>query len=104
MAAGVAQLVVAPDAATRVDVGRAWLAAMPADAEALVLGPTWEACDDVARGAAAAAGASFGLVRLTLTRLAATLSVRTLAARGIVPPPRLSFAAVVARAVHRLAT
>jgi ATP-dependent helicase/nuclease subunit B len=103
MAAGVAQLVVAPDAATRMDVARAWLAAFSADAEALVLAATWEACDDVARHAAATSGARFGLVRLTLTRLAAGLAVRALAARGLVPPPRLSLAAVVARAVHRLA-
>ncbi len=103
MAAGKARLIVAPDATTRLDVARAFIAALPADAEALLVAPTWEACDDLARDASIAAGARFGLVRSTLARLAASLAVRALAAQGLVPPPRLSIAAVVARAVHRLA-
>ena len=93
----------APDAATRLDLARAFIAALAADAEALLVAPTWEACDDLARDASIAAGARFGLVRSTLGRLAAGLAVRALAAQGLVPPPRLSIAAVVARAVHRLA-
>jgi hypothetical protein len=103
MAAGAVRLVVAPDAATRLAAARTWLDALPADAPALVIGPTWEACDDLAREAAVASGARFGLVRLTLDRLAARLAVRALARRGLVPPSGLAIAAVVARAVHRLA-
>ncbi len=113
MAAGAVRLLVAPDAATRLAAAREWLDALPADADALVVAPTWEACDDlaretmVARGARAAAaerGARIGLVRLTLDRLAVRLAARALARRGLVPPNGLSVAAVVARAVHRLAT
>jgi CRISPR/Cas system-associated exonuclease Cas4 (RecB family) len=99
----VARLVVAPDAATRHEAARAWLAALPADAETLVLAPSWEACDDLGREVALASGARFGTTRLTLDRLAARLAVRALAARGVAPAPGLSIAAVVARVVHALA-
>jgi ATP-dependent helicase/nuclease subunit B len=103
MAAAEVRLLVAADAATRLGAARAWLDALPADAAALVIAPTWEACDDVARDAALAAGVRFGLVRLTLDRLAVRLAVRALARRGLVPPSGLAIAAVVARAVDRLA-
>ena len=97
-------VLVAPDAASRLAAARAWLDALPADAEALVIAPTWEACDDLARESIVAAGARFGLVRLTLDRVAARLAVRALARREITPPGGLSIAAVVARTVHRLGT
>jgi hypothetical protein len=79
-----------------------WLGVRPPDAEILILAPTWEACDDLARDAVARAGARFGLVRLTLDRLAARLAAPTLAGRGLVPASGLSLTAVVARAVHLL--
>src|SRR5262245_66137397 len=101
--AGEARLLVAPDAATRLDAARAWLAGTSPDAEALVVAPTWEACDDLAREVAMTGGARFGTVRLPLDRLAARLAVRALAARELVPVAGLSLVAVVARVVHRLA-
>jgi RecB family exonuclease len=104
MAAGAVRLVVAPDAATRLAAAREWLGALAPDVGALVVAPTWEACDDLAREAIVACGARVGLVRLTLDRLAVRLAARALARRGLVPPSGLSVAAVVARAVHRLAT
>src|SRR5207244_1326831 len=77
-----------------------WLAAQPLDAEVLIVGPTWEACDDLVRGAAARA--RFGTVRLTLDRLAARLAALVLAADERVPAGGLSTIAVAARAVHLL--
>jgi RecB family exonuclease len=97
-------VLVAPAAATRLAAARAWLAALPTDAGALVVAPGWEACDDLARDVTRTDGARFGIVRLTLDRLAARLAVRALARRQLVPPPPLAVAAVVARAVHRLRT
>ncbi len=94
---------VAPDAATRLAAARAWLGALAPDAAVLVIAPSWEACDDLARAAAVAAGAQFGVVRLTLDRLATRLAARALAARGLTPPSGLAVSAVVARAVDRLA-
>src|SRR5262249_21295793 len=95
-------LVVASDAATRLAAAADWLAARPADAEVLLLGPTWEAADDLARAGAAAAGARFGTTRMTLDRLAARLATPALASTGRAPATRLSFVAGAARAVHRL--
>jgi CRISPR/Cas system-associated exonuclease Cas4 (RecB family) len=103
MAVGDARLVVAPDAATRLAAARSWLAALAPDAAALVIGPSWEACDDLTRAAAVASGAQFGIVRLTLDRLAVRLAARALAARNLTPPSGLAVSAVVARAVDRLA-
>jgi CRISPR/Cas system-associated exonuclease Cas4 (RecB family) len=102
-ARAVRRLVVAPDAAARLAAATAWLAALPADAEALVVAPTWEAVDELARADAGGRGARFGLARTTLARLAASLAAPGLAESGKVPASGLSLAAVAARAVHRLA-
>jgi len=64
------RLVVSADASTRVASAAAWLAARPADAEVLVVGPTWEAIDDLVRDVTARTGARFGTIRLTLDRSA----------------------------------
>src|SRR5438128_5180683 len=96
------RVVVAPDAATRLAVAAGWLSVQPLDAEVLVVGPTWEACDDLVRGAVVQARARFGTVRLTLDRLAARLAARILAADGRAPAGGLSVTAVAARAVHLL--
>jgi RecB family exonuclease len=93
---------VAPDAGSRLAAGAAWLAARPRDAEVLIVGPNWEACDDFARQAVARDGARFGVVRLTLDRLAARLAAHELAAAGAAPTSALSRTAMVARAVHFL--
>ncbi len=95
-------LLVAPDAAVRLAAATEWLAAQPADAEVLLIGPTWEAVDDLARGAVGAGGARFGTTRTTLDRLAAQLAPATLVGTGRAPATALSLAAVVARATHRL--
>jgi ATP-dependent helicase/nuclease subunit B len=96
------RLLVTADAASRLTAAADWLDAQPADAEALVIAPGWEACDDLVRGALGPAGARFGVVRTTLARLAARLAAPHLAARGCVPVSELGLLAVAARAVHRL--
>ncbi len=97
------RLLVTADAASRLDAARAWLDAFPPDAELLVVGPVWDACDDLVRGALGPAGARFGVVRTTLPRLAARLAAAALAAEGRAPVTDLGLLAVSARAVHRLA-
>ena len=94
------RLVVSADAATRVAAAAAWLAARPADAEVLVVGPTWEAIDDLVRDVTARTGARFGTIRLTLDRLAIRLATPALARARRTPATRLSLDAVAARAVH----
>jgi len=66
----------------------------------LVLGPSWEACDDLVRAATVATGARFGTVRLTLDRLAVRLATPALARDHRTPATALSLSAVAARAVH----
>jgi RecB family exonuclease len=102
MARRTTRLLVTPDAASRLDAARAWLAALPADAEALVLGASWEAADDLVRDVVAAGGARFGIVRLTLDRLAGRLGTRALGRAERTPISPLSYTAIVARAVHLL--
>src|SRR5581483_7083124 len=82
----------------RVAAATAWLDAHPRDAEVLVVGPTWEACDDLVRGASGVA--RFGVVRLTLDRLAVRLATPALACAHRTPATGLSLNAVAARAVH----
>lgn len=79
-----------------------WLRAQSRDTELLVVAPTWEAADDLARADACTAGARFGLVRLTLDRLAGRLASPALAQSRRAPASELSLAAVVARVVHQL--
>ncbi|MCW5890810.1 MAG: PD-(D/E)XK nuclease family protein [bacterium] len=95
-------LVCAPSAAARVAAAGTWLRARGDAAEVLVVAPTWEACDDLVRQQLGAAGARFGVVRLTLDRLAARLAAPALARDGLAPATELGMAAVAARAVHRL--
>ncbi len=96
------RLIVSADAAARLAAVADALAAHRADAELLVVAATWDACDDVVRGALGDVGARFGTTRLTLDRLAARLAAPLLAGRGLAPATGLSVAAVTARAVHLL--
>jgi RecB family exonuclease len=96
------RLVTGADAPARLAAAAAWLDARPRDAEVLVVGPSWEACDDLVRGATRAKGAHFGTLRLTLDRLAIRLATPALARARRTPGTALSLAAVAARAVHLL--
>src|SRR5262245_38696079 len=100
---GSARLLVTAAAASRSSAAAAWLDELPPDAEVLVIGPGWESCDDIVRGALGEAGARFGVVRTTLGRLAARLAAADLAASARAPVTDLALLAVVTRAVHRLA-
>src|SRR5205823_14515424 len=73
------RLVVGADAPARLAAAAAWLGARAPAAEVLVVGPSWEACDDLVRATTARTGARFGTLRLTLDRLAVRLATPALA-------------------------
>lgn len=98
-----AQIVTSAAAAARHAAALEWLRGHPRDAEVLLVGPTLEACDDLARALTTSAGAVFGLTRLTLGRLAGLLAAPALAAADRVPATALTRDAVAARAVQRVA-
>jgi len=99
---GAARLLVGFDGATRVARAMEWLGAHPPQIAVLVVAASWEACEELARQRALATGASFGVTRLTLGRLAGLLAAPALAREDRVPVGGLALAAIVARAVHRL--
>src|SRR5207245_1363512 len=92
--------VVGADAPARLAAAAAWLGARAPAAEVLVVGPSWEACDDLVRATTARTGARFGTLRLTLDRLAVRLATPALARDRCAPATGLSLSAVAARAVH----
>ncbi|HYM81800.1 MAG TPA: PD-(D/E)XK nuclease family protein [Candidatus Limnocylindria bacterium] len=96
------RLIVSPRADARLRVATEWLGRWPRDAETLIIGPTWHACDDALRGVVATGGTRFGAARFTLDRLATLLAAPTLARNDHAPATSLSLAAVTARAVHGL--
>jgi ATP-dependent helicase/nuclease subunit B len=98
------RLIASHDSATRLAAAAQWLSAYPPDAEVLVLSPTREAGDEFVRHAACVSGARFGLLRLTLDRLAANLAAPNLARSRRVPTTGLSLEALAARVVHFLAS
>src|SRR6516165_11338229 len=96
------RVLVTADATSRLAAATEWLEALGPDAEALVVAASWDACDDLVRGALGPAGARFGVARTTLGRLAASLAAPGLAAARRAPVTELGLLAVTARAVHRL--
>jgi ATP-dependent helicase/nuclease subunit B len=96
------RLIIAHDTAARLAAGSEWLSKFVADAEILILSATKEAGDEFVRNAAVAAGARFGLTRLTLNQLAAVLAAPVLASARRAPASDLVLTAVAARAVHLL--
>lgn len=96
------RIVVGPHAVERLAAAAEWLDRLPLDAEIVLVAPTWSAADDFARSAVARSGARFGLVRLTLDRLAARVAAPFLAAARRAPGSGLALGAVVARAIHLL--
>src|SRR5436190_177456 len=103
-----AKLIISHDSRARLEAAGEWLNVFPPDTEILVLSPTREAGDEFVRNAVAAAGTSgastarFGLLRLTLDRLAVNLAAPILAGNNRVPTTSLSLEALTARAVHLL--
>lgn len=96
------QIIIARDTAARLTAAAEWLNSYPADAEILIVSPTREAGDEFVRNAALAAGARFGLTRLTLNQLASVLAAPVLARAGRALASDLVLTAVAARAVHLL--
>ncbi|HSO75221.1 MAG TPA: PD-(D/E)XK nuclease family protein, partial [Blastocatellia bacterium] len=100
--AGKTQIVIARDTANRLAAAADWLASYASDAEILIVSPSREAGDEFARTAALKTGARFGLTRLTLNHLAATLAAPVLARARLVPASGFALTAVAARTVHLL--
>src|SRR5881396_2811551 len=102
------KLIVSHDSRARLDAAGEWLNAFPPDTEILVLSPTREAGDELVcnavsgKGKSDTARARFGLLRLTLDRLATNLAAPILAQNGRVPTTSLSLEALTARAAHLL--
>ena len=67
------EIVSSTRASERIGAAAAFLEALPAGTEALVIAATREAADDLVRGISLRRGATFGLHRLTLNRLAGLL-------------------------------
>ncbi len=87
-----------PSGAERRATALAFLAALPCDGEALLVGASRGAVDELAHAHAAARGAAFGLRRLTLTQLAALLAQPAFAAAGLAHATPLASLALAARA------
>ncbi|MFN2514169.1 MAG: hypothetical protein ABR568_22495, partial [Pyrinomonadaceae bacterium] len=93
---------VSSDAATRIGIAREWMEKYAADTEVLVIAHSLEAASEFHLRVVGAKGAWFGIKRFTLNVLAARLAQGALAEEGSAPASRLSFTAVVARAIHLL--
>jgi ATP-dependent helicase/nuclease subunit B len=85
-------------AATRLAAAHEFLDALSPATEAIVVGATREAADDLVRGQSVRRGATFGLHRFSLRQLAARVTATQLAARDLAPSTRLGAEAVAARA------
>jgi len=92
-------LVVSPRNPQRLSAAEAFLCEAPRDTEVLLVGASRGAALDLAARVCATRGATFGLHRLTLGRLAARLATIDLAKRGVAPASPLAIEAVVMRAV-----
>lgn len=92
-------LVVAASAEARLSGAEAVIERAPAGARVLVVGVTRGASDDLVRRIAARRPATFGLMRLGLTQLAARAAAPWLAARCVAPATALGLDAIAARAV-----
>lgn len=71
------RLIVSPSAAARLDVAAAALDSRPPASDVLVVAASRGAADDLVRGVAARAGATFGMTRFGFTELAARLAAWT---------------------------
>src|SRR5215831_9826695 len=83
--------------AARVDAARAFVAARPPAGEALVVGASRDAADELVRQVTRAAGATFGIHRASLLQLAARMAALHLVSRGAAPAGALGAEALAAR-------
>src|SRR5262249_1324891 len=84
-------------AAGRLDAARKFLAALPAGGEALVVGATRDAADDLVRDLTVELRASFGIHRASLPQLAARIAALELARLGAAHTTMLGAEALAAR-------
>jgi len=91
------RVVVSAAVVERLAAAREFAEGLGAAAEALVVGATREAADDLARAIAARRGATFGLHRLSLVQAAARCAVAELTRRGRAPITALGLEALTAR-------
>jgi CRISPR/Cas system-associated exonuclease Cas4 (RecB family) len=97
------RVILSSSAAIRFDAARAFLDKHSSGAELLIVGASRGAADDLARGSAAARGATFGLHRFSLTQLAARLAAPSLARGRLAPTTPLGVQAVAARVLFESA-
>src|SRR5215831_16749986 len=93
----VVRIVESAAAVDRIEAASLFLGALPPAAEALVIGASREAADDLVRRVTAAVGASFGIHRASLLQLAARLAAPELARLGVAPTSMLGTEALAAR-------
>jgi ATP-dependent helicase/nuclease subunit B len=93
----VIRIVESAAAAERIEAARAFLTALPPAAEAVVVGASREAADDLVRSVTALAGVTFGIHRASLAQLAARVAAALLARRGTAPASALGVEALAAR-------
>src|SRR5262245_3867118 len=86
-------------AAERLEAARRFLAALPAGGQALVVGATRDAADDLVRELTVELGASFGIHRASLPQLAARIAALDLARLGAAHTTMLGAEALAARVV-----
>jgi len=98
-----ATIIIASASHRRIARGRAWLEAHAPAEELLIVAPTLDAANELARTVVRTNGAAFGYHRVTLGQLAAAFATPALAARHKVPLGRLGVTAVANRAIHKLA-
>ena len=96
------EIVSSPRASERIRAAATFLEKLPAGTEALVIGASREAADDLVRGVSMRSGATFGIHRLTLNRLAGLLASDHLNLNALAPAAGLAIEAITARVVHRL--
>ena len=84
----------------RLERAAEYLRSRPADSEVLVLATTRGAADDLVRSSADHTGSAFGVHRLTLVQLAASLAAEPLARLNLAPLSRLGMEALAARSVY----
>ena len=92
------QVVTSSSAAARLRAARAFLGAHPPASEAVIVGASRGAADDLARRVARLSGATFGLARFSFTELAARAAAARLAGERRVPATPAGAEAIAARA------
>ena len=92
------EIVESGSAAARLAAAEAFLDALPADGEVVLVGASRDAADELARRVTRRRRAAVGLHRLTLTQLAARLAAPALSAGGLAHGTPLAAHAVAARA------